>query len=266
MLKKRIIPVVLFSHGWLVQTENFRSFRFLGTPFKTLERLNLWGADEIIFLNISRGQKLNLRKDINQPQSSNFLNNLKLISKFINIPFSIGGKIKSFKEIEKMFFFGADKVVLNTIIHTDNNFLQSAVKKFGSQSIVVCVDLRKINGKYIPFFQDGTIKSNYKLEDWINYIQDNGAGEIMINNIDLDGSYKGYDIDLAKKILKISKIPTIFCGGAGQKEHFEELIKKTQCNAIAAANYFNFTEQSIYLLKKHLLKKKINIRKTEFYV
>ena len=88
----------------------------------------------------------------------------------------------------------------------------------------------------------------------------------MINNIDLDGSYKGYDIDLANKILKISKIPTIFCGGAGKKEHFEELIKKTQCNAIAAANFFNFTEQSIYLLKKHLLKKKINIRKTEFYV
>lgn len=265
MLKKRIIPVVLFSHGWLVQTENFKSFRFLGTPFKTLERLNKWGADEIIFLNISRGQKLSLRKDINYPQSENFLENLKKISKFINVPFSVGGKISSLKEIQKLFFYGADKVILNSILHTNNSFLRKATNKFGSQSIVAAIDIKLINNKYIPFFNNGTIKSNFNLKDWIEYIQNNGAGEIMINNIDLDGSYKGYDIKLAKLILNISKIPVIFCGGAGSKEHFKDLFKKTKCNAAAAANFFNYTEQSIYLLKKYLIKKKLNIRIPKFY-
>lgn len=265
MLKKRIIPVVLFSGGWLVQTESFQSFRFLGTPFKTLERLNLWGADEIIFIDITRGQKLSLRKDINHPQSFNFLKNLKLISKFINVPFCVGGKIKSLSQIKKYFFHGADKVVLNTILHTNSSFLKTAAKTFGSQSIVACIDVKKIRDKYVPFFQDGSIKSNYNLKDWINFLQENGAGEIMINNIDRDGLYNGYDIDLSNYVLKFSKIPIIFCGGAGKPQHFNELLKKTRINALAAANFFNYTEQSVYLLKKYLLKQKNNIRPPIFY-
>ena len=122
----------------------------------------------------------------------------------------MGGKISSLKEIQKLFFYGADKVILNSILHTNNSFLRKATNKFGSQSIVAAIDIKLINNKYIPFFNNGTIKSNFNLRDWIEYIQNNGAGEIMINNIDLDGSYKGYDIKLAKLILSISKIPVIF--------------------------------------------------------
>ena len=265
MLKKRIIPVVLFSNGWLVQSENFQNFRFLGTPFETLERLNLWGADEIIFLNVSRGEKINLREDIKQTQSLNFLNNLKKISKFINVPFSVGGKIKTLSEIKRFFFYGADKVVLNTILHQSQDFLKKAVKKFGSQSIVACIDVKKIKNKYTPFYKDGLIRSKYSLEEWINYLQNNGAGEIMINNIDRDGRYNGYDINLCKFVLQISNIPIIFCGGAGEQNHFHQLLRKTKINAIAAANFFNYREQSFYLLKKYLINKNIDIRKPNFY-
>ncbi len=265
MLKVRIIPAILFSYGWLVQTYKFDNFRFLGTPDKTAERLSAWGSDELIFIDISRGRKLQLRTDIKNKSSLSFLNHLKKISELINIPLTVGGKIKTLKNINDRLIRGADKVVINSQFHIDNNFIKKASKEFGSQSIVACVDVKKINNTYRPVYNSGTEVSNYNLKDWINYLTENGAGEIMINNIDLDGTLKGFDLNLAKLVKSIVKKPLIFCGGAGNAKDFLKLYKKTKINAICGANFFNYHEQSVYLLKNLLYKKSVPVRRPYFY-
>ena len=246
MLKVRIIPAIFFSNGWLVQTYKFDNFRFIGTPDKTAERLSAWGSDELIFIDISRGRKLKLRTDIKNKSSLNFLTHLKKISKLINIPLTVGGKIKTLKNINDRLIKGADKVIINSQFHIDNNFIRQASKEFGSQSIVACIDVKKINNIYCPVFNSGTEVSNHSLKNWINYLMDNGAGEIMINNIDLDGTLRGFDLELAKLAKSIVKKPLIFCGGAGNANDFLKLYKKTKINAICGANFFNYHEHSTH--------------------
>lgn len=266
MLKLRIIPSIFFSYGWLVQTFKFNHFRFIGTPDKTAERLSAWGSDELVFIDISRGRKLQLRKDIKNKSSLNFLSHLKKISQLINIPLTVGGKIKSLKNINDRLILGADKVLINSELHKNNKFLRLASKEFGSQSIVAAVDVKKINNKYTPVYNSGTQISNYTLKDWVNFLLDNGAGEIMFNNVDLDGTLNGFDLSLAMKIKEFTKNkPVIFCGGAGKNKDFYDLYRKTKIKAISAGNFFNFKEQSVYMLKKFLYDKKIPVRKPEFY-
>ena len=267
MKKKRLIPVLLLQNGYLVQSKGFNSFQNLGNPVHAVKRLSQWGSDELIYLDISRNNNYDIKRDdLKYKNNPNFLSIIKEISKVTFMPITIGGKIKTLKDVEKRLKVGADKVAINSAVLKNPNLINEIAKEFGSQSLVVSIDVKIVNNEYRIFSDGGTKIVNYNLEEWINIVVKNGAGEILINSIDRDGAKKGYDIKLLKIVQKKSKIPVIACGGVGNWSHFYEGFKKTNVDAVAAANMFHYVDQSVYLSKKFLYEKKINIRKPDLLI
>jgi len=177
------------------------------------------------------------------------------------MPTTIGGNIKNLFDVEKRLLVGADKVSINSAALINPKLISEIAKEFGSQCLVISVDVKKINGQYKIYFNHGIDLSNFNLKEWLKIIYNNGAGEILINSIDRDGSKEGYDINLLKIVTKHSKIPVIACGGVGTFTHFYQGFKKTNIDAAAAANIFHYSDQSVFLAKNFLYKKKIKVRK-----
>ncbi len=267
MKKKRLIPILLLQNGNLVQSKGFNSYQNLGNPIHAVKRLSQWGSDELIYLDISRNDKYDIeRDDLNYKNTSDFLSIIKEVSKVTFMPITIGGKIKNLKDVEKRLKIGADKVSVNTAALKNPKLINMIANEFGSQCLVISIDVKLIKNQYRIFSEGGTKLSNYSLTEWIDIITKNGAGEILINSIDRDGSKKGYDISLLKLVQKRSKIPVIACGGVGKWKHFYDGFKKTNVDAVAAANIFHYSDQSVYLSKKFLFEKKINIRKPDLLI
>ena len=209
MKKKRLIAVLLLKDGNLVQAKNFKFYQNLGNPEQSVKRLSEWGSDELIYLDISQ-KKYDLgRDDLKYKSNFNMLEIIKRFSKLSFMPTTIGGKIKNLKDVEKRLLIGADKISINSAALKKPELISQIAKEFGSQSIVISVDVKKINNDYKIFYDCGKTQSNYSLKDWLKIIYNNGAGELLINSIDRDGSQKGYDINLLKIVTKNCKIPVI---------------------------------------------------------
>ncbi len=261
MKKKRLIPILLFKDGNLVQAHNFKFYQNLGNPEQAVKRLSEWGSDELIYLDISDRKHDIARTDIKYKSTSSFLNIIKKFSKFCFMPTTIGGKIKNLKDVEKRLLVGADKISINSAALINPLLISNIAKEFGSQCVVISIDVKKINNEYKVFYDHGTKPSSFDLKEWLKIIYNNGAGEILINSIDRDGSKKGYDINLLKLVTKSSKLPVIACGGVGNFGHFFQAFKNTNIDAAAAANIFHYSDQSVFLAKNFLFKKKIKVRK-----
>tara|TARA_B100000401_G_C52808558_1_gene722378 strand:- start:1633 stop:2439 length:807 start_codon:yes stop_codon:yes gene_type:complete len=261
MKKKRLIPILLLKDGNLVQAHNFKFYQNLGNPEQAVKRLSEWGSDELIYLDISKKKHDIGRSDTKYKSTSNFLNIVKKFSKFSFMPTTIGGNIKNLLDVEKRLLVGADKVSINSAVLINPKLISDVAKEFGSQCLVISIDVKKINGKYKIFFNHGVDLSKYSLKEWLKIIQNNGAGEILINSIDRDGSKEGYDINLLKSVTRDTKMPVIACGGVGTFSDFYEGFKKTKIDAAAAANIFHYSDQSVFLAKNFLYKKKIKVRK-----
>jgi len=264
MKKNRLIPVILLKNGWIVQSKNFIEYQNLGNPITSVKRLSEWGSDELIYLDISTGENYDLRRDDQGYKNrDNFIDIIKDVSKFAFMPITVGGKIKTLQDIEDRLLNGADKVAINTIASNSPNFIYEAAKEFGSQSIVVSIDAKYNSNKYNVYSNSGKKKTKFYVEDFSRIAEDNGAGEILLNSIDSDGSGLGYDIKLLNLVTNSTSLPVIACGGAGSWEHFGEVLSKTDCDAIAAANIFHYVDQSVYLAKKYLYDKGFNVRKPD---
>lgn len=262
MKKKRIIPVILIRNGFLVQSKNFYNYQNLGNPIKAVQRLSEWGSDELIYLDITRDNKYDIKRDdLKYKNNHNFLEIIKKAAKFTFMPMTVGGLIKNLKDVEIRLKIGADKISINSAVLKSPNLIKTIAKEFGSQCLVVSIDVKFENNAFEVYSNGGTNKSNIKLKEWLKIVCDNGAGEILLNSIDRDGSKKGYDFKLLKEAKKFSKVPVIICGGVGEWSHFYDAFKKSDIDAVAAANIFHYNDQSLYLAKKFLYEKKINVRK-----
>ena len=262
MKKRRLIPVILLKNGYLVQSKNFKFYQNIGNPIQAVKRLSQWGSDELIYLDISKDDRYDIeRDDLNYKNTTNILEIIKKVSKVTFMPITVGGKIKKLIDAEKRLSIGADKISVNSAAIENPKFIYDLAKEFGSQCIVISIDVKKIDKEYKIFSHGGSKISNFQLEEYINIVEKNGAGEILINSIDEDGAGNGFDIDLLNSVSNKCNIPVIACGGAGKWEHFREALDKTKIDAVSAANIFWYTDQSIYLSKKYLYEKKINIRK-----
>ena len=261
MKKKRIIPVLLLNNGWVVQSKLFSQYRNLGNPTASVERLSNWASDELIYLDISKGNNYNMgRTDLIDPNRDNIVDIIKDISKVAFMPLTFGGKISNISDIEIRLRSGADKISINTIAIEKPSFINEAAQIFGSQCIVVSIDVKKIDNKYYVIKKNGTIFEKYTPHEWANLVQDYGAGEIFLNSIDCDGMKNGFDIDMINYVTKNINIPVIACGGAGEWQHFLDVFQQTNVDAVAAANIFQHVDQSVYLAKKYLFENKINVR------
>lgn len=261
MKKKRVIPIFLLNDMKLVHSRNFKNFEPIGNPFLTVKRFSEWMVDELIYLNISRIKNKSHEKKENQI----FLKLIAEVSKSNFIPLTVGGKIKSLEQIYKYLANGADKVSINTHAFYNKKFICNAAKEFGSQCVVISIDVKKVDNVYKVFIENGTKNTGMNINEWVNIIQSEGAGEIIINSIDRDGSKKGYDFKILDGIKKV-KIPLIFCGGVGKWNDFKLALNKIKIDAVAAANIFHHYDQSDYLAKDYLIKNKIkNIRPPSFF-
>lgn len=257
MLKKRLIVSLLWRDGVLVQSINFKHTNAVGSVFTAMEFFNAWEADEILFLNVTR-------EDINFEK---FLRTLRELSKLCFVPLSVGGWINSIERVEKIIENGADKVVVNTQAFKNPEFITAISTKYGSQCVVVSVDAKKRReNSYEVFINRGREGTGVEVIEWVKESEKRGAGEILITSIDNDGSKRGYDTELVRRIVDAVRIPVIAFGGVGKWEHLAEGLNICGADAIAAGNIFHYFEQSVRQAKRYLIRSGLNVRVPDNYV
>jgi len=264
MKKRRLIPIILIKNGNVVQSRNFKYFQNIGNPIASVKRCSEWGSDELIILDISRDFNMNFRQDLKYKTSKSFDELINEISKVAFMPLAAGGKIEKLSQIEKLLLQGADKVVINTKAIFDNKFIKQASQEFGSQCIIISIDVKKYDNEYYVYSNNGQVKTDINIKKYLKIVEENNAGEVMVNSIDNDGKGQGFDLDLIKLVENNINLPQICCGGAGEYNHFLQVAKQTNVDGIAAANFFQHIDQSVYITKKKLFDKNLNFRKPKF--
>ena len=250
MLKTRIIPCLDVKDGRVVKGINFLDLVDAGDPVEQAELYSNSGADEICFLDI--GASLEKRKIM-----------IEIVAKTaekVFIPLTVGGGINSITDIRNLLKAGADKISINTAALLNSSIVKEASDRFGSQCVVVAVDVKKNNGNWMVYSHGGTKKTNIEVFSWLEKLEKLGAGEILLTSMDRDGTKKGFDIDLLRIATKMLGIPLIASGGVGKLEHFKEGILSGGVNAVLAASVFHFGKFSIEDVKKYLNKENINVR------
>lgn len=254
MLKKRIIANLTVRNGVVVQSVGFEKFYPVGSVAVAVEFLNQWGIDEIIISDISATKQAR----------SPLMDVYKKLSSRCFVPLTIGGGVRTINHIHELLHSGADKIFINSNAIENPSFITQAASVFGDQCIVVAVDVVYRNGK--PFVYNYQTKEILGIElfDWIKDAESRGAGELLINCVDRDGRYNGFDIPLGMKVADSVKIPVIICGGAGKPDDFYQVLSETNVAAAAAGNYFHFSEHSVITTKAFLLRKGLDIRLETF--
>lgn len=262
MPKLRIIPVVLLKNGRVVQSKNFKRHQVLGTPSVIVGRLSNWFADEIIYLDISRDARYDLnRDDLNYANNDSIVSIIEEVSRHCFMPLTVGGGIRTVNDVEDRLVAGADKVAINTQAIKDSRFISECARIFGSQCIVVSLDVKSSgNGQWEVFTQFGKEPTGQTPQELAVKVQEFGAGEILINSIDNDGRGQGYDIDLVKAVVDAVSIPVIAQGGVGDWQHLADCVDKANPSAIAAANIFQYTENSYYNASMYMYERSYNVR------
>ncbi len=236
MLKKRIIPVQLLLDERLVKTREFGSHRDVGDPVASSKVYNAQNADELVFLNINRGSR----------HVEPLLSVLDRVSAVSFMPLSLGGGITTFEAARELIRSGADKVVLNSAVYRDRSLISRVADSFGSQAVIVSVDVRldDASGEYALYSNCGRVAQDVMLGEHLEKATAAGAGEILINSIDRDGTMTGYDIPLLKYVSGAVSVPVIGCGGAGHYNHLKDAFLETGVSALACGSLFNFTDSN----------------------
>ncbi|MEK7642649.1 MAG: imidazole glycerol phosphate synthase cyclase subunit [Patescibacteria group bacterium] len=262
MLKKRLIPTLLLQNGQLVKSVGFNEYQIIGNPKTAIQFFNAWAVDEIIFLDISKDRNyLDLmRDDYNYKSPDNFLGIVEECAKICFVPLTVGGGIRSTDDMVAYFKHGADKISINTEAVKNPKIITEGALKFGKQAIVVSVDVKFISGKYEVFINHGLEATGLDPIEWIKTVEKMGAGEILINSIDRDGSLIGYDLNLIKNITDNVGIPVIALGGVGKWQDLVDGVKLGGASAVSAANIFHYTEQSTRQAKKHMVEIGLDVR------
>ena len=263
-VRPRLIPVLLLKHGLIVRSQLFKVHQVIGNPMSTVERYSHWNVDELVILDISRGdQGHDLRRDDLQQQyrGDTAVDVLREISKVCFMPLTFGGRIRSLDDIAERLSAGADKVTLNTAALASPKLVAQASRRFGAQCIVVSLDAKRHeDGSYEVFSDGGRLATGRSPADWAREFERLGAGELLLNSIDRDGSALGYDLELVKSVTSSVGIPVIALGGVGQYDDFSEVITEGCSSAAAAANIFHFFELSYAKAKQACLARGLPMR------
>jgi cyclase len=215
----------------LVKSERFKNHRYIGDPINAVHLFNELKVDELCFLDILASHEKRLID----------LDLLKRIADEANMPFGAGGGIRTLDNIRDILRIGAEKVVISSFAIENPDFIAQAAFEFGSSTIAVCIDVRrKLFGKYGVFINNGNKSLDLNPVDFAKAMEDCGAGEIIINSIDRDGTMEGYDIAIIHTISEAVTIPVVALGGAGKMEDFKQVIEKGAASAVAAGSFFIF--------------------------
>ena len=250
MLTKRIIPCLDIKNGRTVKGVNFVDLRDAGDPVELAAIYAENGADELVFLDISATEER--RKT---------LADLVLhVSEKVNIPFTVGGGISSVEDVDVLLKCGADKVSINSSAVKNPELINQLSAKFGSQCIVVAIDAKQIEGKWIVHLVGGKVPTELDLYEWAKEVEQRGAGEILFTSMDHDGTKNGFANKALAKLSTELNIPIIASGGAGNNQHFIDTFVHGKADAALAASVFHFKEIEINALKKDLQSHNIPVR------
>lgn len=231
MSRKRIIPCLLLDGRRLVKTEQFKNPKYVGDPINAVRIFNDKFVDEIIFLDISASR---------ESRGPDF-DHIREICHECFIPFCYGGGIRNVDDAKRLFEIGVEKVSLNSALLKDMSLVSQLADRFGSQSIVAAMDVkRNWLGGYSVMSDNGSAKTDLDPFAYAADLERQGVGEILVNSVDRDGTMKGYDLDLFKRLAGQVSIPVIGCGGAGELSHIANIIEDTAASAAAAGSLFVF--------------------------
>jgi len=250
MLTKRIIPCLDIKDGRTVKGVNFVGLRDAGDPVELAQRYTTEGADELVFLDITATKE----------KRKTLVKLVEDIAKHINIPFTVGGGIRTVDEISEILKAGADKVSLNSSIVQNPELLTKASDAFGSQAIVAAVDAKQKNDSWEVYVKGGSEPTGIDALEWMKEVEKLGAGEILLTSMDRDGTKSGFDIELLKKANSLVSIPVIASGGAGTIQHCCDAVLQGNADAVLAASIFHFREIEISDLKTEMAGQGISVR------
>lgn len=250
MLTKRIIPCLDIKNGRTVKGINFIDLKDAGDPVELAQKYSREGADELVFLDISATEE----------RRKTLIELVRKVAQTINIPFTVGGGIASVEDVAILLKNGADKISINSSAVKQPELINELALKFGSQCIVVAIDAKQINGKWIVHLVGGKVPTEICLFDWAKEVEKRGAGEILFTSMDNDGTKNGFANEALSKLSTLVNIPIIASGGAGSIQHFTDAFIQGKADAALAASVFHFKEIEIITLKEELKKNHIPIR------
>ena len=264
-LTKRVIPCLDIANGRVVKGLHFSSLKDAGDPVLLAEKYSNEGADELIFLDITASQE----------QRETIKTLVSKVATVINIPFTVGGGVKTLQHARDILLNGADKVAINTGAVKNPEVITELMELFGKQCIVIAIDAKRNynveNGKNIfseenqkfwfeVFIYGGKKGTGLDAIDWAKKVEKLGAGEILLTSIDTDGTKKGYDVLLTKEIVNSVSIPVIASGGCGKPDHMLQIFKESNVNAALAASIFHYETHAVDRVKEFLKEHTIPVR------
>jgi cyclase len=267
MLAKRIIPCLDVRGGKVVKGVKFVNLKIEGDPAELAAVYEAQGADELVFLDITASYE----------QRGTMLDLVKKTSDMVSIPFTVGGGIRTLRDIKNVLSSGADKVSMNTAAVREPKLVKRAAEVFGSQCIVVAIDAKRVYmEEFMPnknvigtsqgkcwwevYLEGGRMPTGIDAIRWAKTVKELGAGELLPTSMDCDGTQKGYDIALTKTMSEATNLPVIASGGAGNLEHLYEVLTAGKADAALAASIFHRSQYSIGEAKKYLAEKGVPVR------
>jgi imidazole glycerol-phosphate synthase subunit HisF len=252
MIYKRIIPCLDIDRGKVTRGVQYQNVREVGDPLELCQRYDAQGADELVFYDITASSD---GRDL-------ILETMQTVSESVFMPLTVGGGVKSLEDFRKLTLAGADKISIDTSAVHNPDLIRIASDHFGSQCVVLSMQVkRRANGKgWETYIKGGREPTGLDALEWAARGQELGAGEIVLNSIDGDGTKKGYDIELCAAVKAEVDVPIVASGGAGTLEDFERVLTEGRADAALAASVFHFGTYTVQQVKEHLMARGVPVR------
>jgi len=250
MLSKRIIACLDVRDGCVVKGVGFENLRHAGDPAALAARYNAEGIDEVVILDVAATHEGRRALE----------STIRAVSATLFIPLAVGGGVRSEDDAAAAIEAGADKVTLNTAALADPGLLTRLASRYGSQAVIVAIDAKLVDGRFVVFSRSGSAASGREAVEWAGEAEARGAGEILLTSIDRDGTRAGFDCELTAAVSSAVSIPVIASGGAGTFEHFVDVFSRGRADAALAASIFHYSEHAVADLKRFLFEHGIPVR------
>ncbi|WP_211653713.1 imidazole glycerol phosphate synthase subunit HisF [Planococcus alpniumensis] len=250
MLTKRIIPCLDVKEGRVVKGVSFVELRDAGDPVELAKFYDEQGADELVFLDISASHE----------GKETMVEVVRIVATELSIPFTVGGGIRTLDDMKRMLRAGADKVSLNTAALDRPELIKEGADFFGSQCIVVAIDAKRNGDSWDVYTHGGRNRTDWDAIEWAKKAVALGAGELLLTSMDSDGQKDGFDVELTKAVRDAVEVPVIASGGAGNREHFQQVFEQADADAALAASIFHYKETSVREVKQYLQREGVNVR------
>jgi len=239
MALKRIIPCLLYDGNGLVKTVKFKNPSYVGDPINAIKIFNDKEVDELILLDINASrQKRKLHFDkIANMASEAFM------------PFAYGGGVKTFEDFSTLYKIGVEKVIVNSLVQENPDVIKKVIEHFGSQAVVVCIDFKKSLFGTVQAYSYLGLKIKFTLIDYANYLtKDIGVGELMLNSVDMEGTWEGYDVKTSEQLLNVVDVPVIVSGGCGKVGDLKNILYQSNANAAAIGSMAVYSKKGMGVL------------------